>query len=92
MMVALFKRGPPREIPAYRLIMVKQQHGLLQEGILSRRLAARVRESLEDGESGYVRGVEDPHLLMHEAWAMAFAQNRKVWVMMGDFKSAFPTT
>eukprot|EP00973_Karenia_brevis_P042772 5919973-Karenia_brevis.AAC.1 len=74
LMVALYKRGDIRLTTSFRLIMVKQQMGLIQECVLATRLAPVVRAALTPGQSGYVRGVEDPHLLLHEVVATALAQ------------------
>ena len=88
--VPLHKNGNPQHIPNYRLIMIKQQMGLLQETLLSQRLEPKVRSALTSGQSGYVRDVEDPIVLLHEICALRLAINLPTWTLMGDFKKAFP--
>ena len=55
-MVALYKKGMHLCIQSYRLIMVRSQMGLLQESIITNRIADTVRGTLVWGQSGYVRG------------------------------------
>ena len=91
-MVALYKRGDALRHASFRLIMVKAQMGLIQEGLLSTRLTPSVRGAISDYQGGYERGVEDAHLLFHELSADAMASLRCLWVLLGDFKGAFPRT
>jgi len=92
LMVALFKRGDALLMESFRLIMVKDQMGLIQESIIAARLTVKVRFSLTPGQSGYERGVDDPQMLLIEVWSEAHGQKRCVWVLLGDFKQAFPRT
>ena len=89
-MVALYKRGEAVKVPSFRQIMVKSQLGLLQEGLLSTRLAPTVRAYLSDYQGGYVRGVEDAHLLFHDLCAWVHSVGLVIWALLGDFKGAFP--
>ena len=92
LMVALYKKGSQASIDSYRLIMVRSQLGLLQEGIVTNRIAQHVRASLTEGQSGFVRGCEDPQLLLHEIMADALSLGLCLWMLMGDFQKAFPKT
>ena len=64
--IAAFKRGLRHLVESFRQIMVESQFSLLQEGILFERLFLPVRAAQVPGQSGHVRGVEDPHLLFHQ--------------------------
>ena len=64
--------------------------GLLQEGILTNRIAEAVRGRLSPAQSGYTRGCEDPQLLMHELCAWSLAQLLCMWCLLRDFEKAFP--
>ena len=88
--VPLLKKGPTTDRLSFRLIMVKAQMGLLQEGIIFRRLRYRVRASITPGQSGYVRDVGDAHLLLHECTAEAIGLNKPLWAVFGDLEQAFP--
>ena len=92
LLYARYKKGDEASPLSFRYIFVKIQFGLLQEGMLAARIAPRLRRSLEAGQSGFVRGTEDPHLAVHEISAAALAQGRCVWTLMGDFVKAFPKT
>ena len=92
LVVPLLKNGDPFIQTSFRLIMVKAQMGLIQEGLLSERLLERIQCSLERGQSGYVRGVQDPHLLLHEILSESRRFRRDVWLLPGDFVKAFPLT
>ena len=92
LMVALYKKGNPRLQGSYRLIMVKAQLGLLQESVLTGRIAAPLQSSLTPGQSGYIRGCEDPQLVLHEIVATCISENRSIWVVFGDFRKAYPNT
>ena len=50
---ALFKDGDCMLITNFRLIYMRSQMGLLQEGILSTRLAPTLHNSLDEYQSGY---------------------------------------
>ena len=54
--------------------------GLLQEA------------ALVAGDSGYVRDVADPDMVLHELLATAIQTGRPIYVVLGDFKHAFPNT
>lgn len=92
LMWALWKRGDPRSLESFRLIMVKSQMGLLQEGLLTQRLTLPLRSALTPGQSGYARGVEDPHLLLHELVTESLAAHRCLWHLPADSVKAFPNT
>ena len=66
------------------------QFALLQEALLSLRIRKLIAESLTPGQSGYLRGVEDPHLLFHEITEIFGARGRRFVAVMGDFDKAFP--
>ena len=89
-LLAIHKRGPPDQMDNFRLIFVKIQMGLLQETILSRRLSPPVRVHLAAGQSGYIRGTEDPILLLHELCSLRLRLNLCTWYSLGDFQKAFP--
>ncbi len=36
-------------------------------------------------------GVEEPQFVIHEVSALAKAQRRQAWMVLGDFKKAFPS-
>ena len=61
--VLLFKRGSPAASSSYRLIMIKSQLGLLQEGILFQRISGSIRASSTPGQSGCIRDAGDAHLI-----------------------------
>ena len=63
--VPLFKKGAITASESFRLIMIKSQMGLLQEGLLFNRLSSQVRSSITPGQSGYIRDVGHAHLLLH---------------------------
>ena len=85
-----YKRGNPDENTAYRLIYVMVHLALLQEVVMAKRLSNQIIASITPGQSGYTRGVDDPHILLHEVCAMASQQLRSVWLILGDFVGAFP--
>ena len=66
--------------------------GLLQEGILSCRVTASLRADLRGCQSGYIRDVQDPHLLLHEVVSMRRQRNMPTWLVMADYVKAFPRT
>ena len=80
------------EIESFRLIMVKSQLGLLQEGVLFIRLRDIVRIKITPGQSGYLRDVADAHLLLHELSAAAIQDGRPLCAIFGDLQKAFPRT
>ena len=84
------KSGPANLAASFRLIFVKVQMGLMQEALLTQRWLSRTRQHTLPCQSGYVRGVEDAHLLLHEICAEAILQRRALWFVMGDFRKAFP--
>ena len=75
---------------SFRLIFVKVQLGLLQEALLAARVKPTLFEFLHPCQSGYCKAVDVPHLVLHELCSMARQQNRVIWLVMGDFKKAFP--
>ena len=85
------KSGPANLAASFRLIFVKVQMGLLQEALLTQRWLTRTCAHIQPCQSGYVRGVEDAHLLLHEVSAEAIYQQRALWTVMGDFRKAFPS-
>ena len=91
-LLAVFKNGNPRLHESFRLVFVKAQMGLLQEALAAARLKSRIFGFLRGCQSGYSKGVDDPHLVMHELSWVARAENRTIWSVMGDFKKAFPRT
>ena len=86
----VYKKGNPRWHGSYRLIFVKVQMGLLQEGLIAVRLKHHIFTYLRPCQSGYLKGIEDPHLVMHELCSVASAQKRTVWGVLGDFQQSFP--
>ncbi|CAE7431354.1 unnamed protein product, partial [Symbiodinium sp. CCMP2456] len=87
-----FKKGPATEFSSWRLLFVRSQMGLLQEGVLALRLRPAIWSHLLEGQSGYIRSSEDPVLALTELRQLAVAsQHRCVFVLMGDFEKAFPS-
>ena len=64
--------------------------GLLQEGLVAGRLKHVIFDYLRPCQSGYCKGIEDPHLVMHELCSIAGATKRALWFVLGDFRKAFP--
>jgi hypothetical protein len=87
-----FKRGPGGLLSSYRLLTVRAQMGLLQEAVLATRIRPTIQQSLCPGQSGYIRDVEDPMLMLHELVSMMILMKRMLWLCMGDFEKAFPRT
>ena len=48
--------------------------------------------NLEDGQSGYIRGTDDPLLVLYEVLKQATHASRTLYLLLGDFKHAFPYT
>ena len=71
---------------------VLSQFALLQEALVANRVRMHVVSSLIPGQSGYIRGVEDPHLLLWELLTKAIQHGRRICVVFADFKKAFPAT
>ena len=90
--VPLHKKGDCSNNKSFRLIMVKCQLGLLQEGIVFARTSVQVRSSITPGQSGYMRDVADAHLLLHELVAERCALLLCLWAYFGDLEKAFPRT
>lgn len=65
---------------------------VLQENVLSRRLSSTVHGHWVPGKSGYTRGADDTHLLLHKIGDIAQYQLRCIWEAMGDYRRAFPPT
>ena len=84
------KTGPANLAASFRLIFVKTQLGLMQEALLTQRWLSTVRNHIQPCQSGYIRSIDDAHLLLHEACAEAMFQHRPLWFVMGDFQKAFP--
>eukprot|EP00439_Symbiodinium_sp_Y106_P071520 s5564_g12.t2 len=84
------KAGPACLASSFRLIFVKAQLGLMQEALLAQRWLSATRRFIQPCQSGYIRGVDDAHLLLHEVSAEAILQHRPLWFVMGDFHKAFP--
>jgi hypothetical protein len=59
---------------------------------MAQRIAPPVRARLRPGQGGYVRGVEDPQLVLHEACAERSFLKLCTWMLFGDQKKAFPKT
>jgi len=72
------------------MIFVKIQMGLLQEVLLAKRVKGDIFAYIMPCQSGYQKGVESPHFVLHEVAAMAKVQGRQLWLVLGDFKKAFP--
>jgi len=92
MMVPAFKRGDPLNVDNWRQIEVMVQLGLLQEGLLSKRLAIHVRLCISPGQSRYSRDVGDAQLLLGGVLAILQTQKRSAWCIFGDLWKAFPRT
>ena len=70
------KNGPGAFTTSYRLLTVRAQLGLLQEGVLAARLKPCIYGHLCVGQSGYIRDVEDPMLVLFELVAAQANTNR----------------
>ena len=79
------KTGPANLAASFRLIFVKTQLGLMQEALLAQCWLSTVRNHIQPCQSGYIRSIDDAHLLLHEACAEAMFQHRPLWFVMGDF-------
>ena len=88
-LLAVLKAGNPRWHASFRLIFVKVQLGLLQETLLSKRLKQIIGRYLMPCQSGYWKGVEDPHLVLHTVSTMAKQECRQLWLVLGDCMKAF---
>ena len=66
--------------------------GLLQEGYIAVRLRNFLVKRRNPGQRGYVRGTDAPHLVMHDIARSCIDCGRCVWMLMGDFRCAFPAT
>ena len=77
---------------SWRLIEVREQLALLQEGVVSQRLRGPLRVSVPPGQSGYVRDVADAHLLLHEVVTIRLRQGLPTFQVPGDVAKAFPRT
>jgi len=87
-----FKGGEAAGIENFRLIYNKVQMGLLQESLLFSRLKTDVWGALRPGQNGYIRDTADPLLVAHEVIAALLAEGRRGWLLLGDFRKAFPRT
>ena len=87
----IHKKGNHADVLNFRLIFIKAQMGLIQEALLTKRWSCNVRNHVLPCQSGFVRGVEDAWLLLHETCAEAMEQKRPLWLVMGDFEKAFPS-
>ena len=74
----------------FRNLFIKSQLALLQEGVMRLRWNPACRKSLTQGQSGYMFGVEEAQFLLHEIAAIACAKQLALWVVLGDFRKAFP--
>ena len=88
----LYKKGDPSLVGNFRMLFVKAQMGLLQEGLLFRRVIPQIRSFCRPPQSGFVRSVEDTLLLLHETAADAADNLRALWVLFADQVKAFPRT
>jgi hypothetical protein len=87
-----YKKGSVLDIDSWRLLFISSQMGLLQEGLLAVGLRPAIRSYVFPGQSGYVRGCEDP-LLVLESMAASFRNTGTcLYAGMVDFKQAFPRT
>ena len=63
---------------------------LLQEMILANRVRTDVWHALCPGQSGYMRGTEDPVLVMQELGHAYYSSQRCLYAILGDYVKAFP--
>ena len=89
-LLAVFKSGNPKHHSSYRLIFIKAQFGLLQEGLMALRVKPVIFDFLQKCQSGFTRGIQDPHMVLHELCCLAKQFQRAIWCVMGDFRKAFP--
>ena len=86
------KKKSAYDIENFRRLWIRVQMGLLQEAVLAARIKPSICRALVAGQSGYVRDVADPHLILHELMATALQLGRPIFLVLGDFQQAFPNT
>jgi hypothetical protein len=86
------KAGSETNMDNWRLLFVRSQMGLLQEGVWSNRLRPSIWQQLHPCQSGYQRAVDDAWLVLFELAAVLRAAGRSLYIIMGDFEKAFPRT
>jgi hypothetical protein len=91
-MSGLLKDGDPLLQENYRLLEVKNQLGLAQEGLLFRRTKGQVWGALQDEQSGYRGATDDPLLIAHEYIADRTGRGLPTLMLLGDMVKAFPRT
>ena len=91
-MVPLFKCGEVFDVDSWRLLEVPVQMGLLQETVLANRVRPRMLQHLYPGQSGFLRDVSDPQLVLHEVLAVVRESLRSAWLAPSDLWKAFPHT
>ena len=64
--MVLHKAGDVGNVDNWRQLEVPSQLGLLQESVLATRAKGPVRAHLSQGQSGYIRDVSDPQMVLHE--------------------------
>ena len=85
-----YKSGSQLILDSYRLLAIRSQMGLLQEGLLSDTCGDTIRAGVHEGQSGYSRDVSDPQLLLAELTAIFDLEGRFLLIVMADFRKAFP--
>ena len=91
-LLGIHKKGDPLSVENFRLIFVRVQLALLQESILCARVLGKIRNYIRPCQTGYVRGIEDPHLFLYELASLRRQQGLALVFALADFKKAFPRT
>ena len=87
-----YKKGDVHDCSSWRLLFIRSQMGLLQEGLLAIHLRPAIWGSLCEGQSGYMRSTDDPLMVLHDLSMDALSCGRCFFAVLGDFEKAFPST
>ena len=88
----VYKKGKLSDFGSWRLLFIKSQMGLLQEGVLANGVRPSIWGYLFDGESGYMHSTDDPLLALTELTTSALSDKKCFFAHLGDFQKAFPFT
>ena len=86
------EKGCAENVENWRFLFIRSQAGLWQEACLRDVVRPGILDSRKPGQSGYVRGVEDAILWLHELAAAARASGRCMWILLCDLIRAFAST
>ena len=88
----VYKTGKLSDFGSWRLLFIKSQMGLLQEGVLANGVRPSIWGYLFDGQSGYMRSTDDPLLALTELTTSTISDKKCFFALLGDFQKAFPFT